>query len=638
MTTIEAQIKDQLLTVTKNPLVASGGVNETSVLFSFDEHWDGFTKIAVFTDAKKENWYDVPLDSNSTAVVPAQVTLAKGRFWFGVVGIKDKTRYTTKIVSYDVEEGVILSGEAADIPESLIDQIMAAINNAVLYTEQTLTEEEKAQARKNIGAVDEDYVEQTIAAAMGAADLNDYELVGDTPRYLAGANTKYNIILDVKEETDVSIISDTVAEMAGATNVTFQGCSETYDSGVYTLECQSASAWYGVKKGFTISDLVPNEPYSLMYDVTGVVQSDTIQSGYYAHLMIMDANGETLSSQMIHSTGDIKQYAFTPKSESVTVNLYTTDSSHANQIGNKIRYRDIWINKADAKEVRTDVYKFSITTSERLQLSDVGGGVTITATPAAKVYTLVVEGDAPDSPLVGMTCVCFGDSITGNYTNPFDYPSIIARKTGMEVINGGFGGCRMAQHPSENYTAFSMYNLADSVASGNWAVQDAAVESVESANAAEHLAALKEVDWSAVDYITILYGTNDFTGGVPIGEDDRSLSTAQFKGALRHSIETILTAYPKIRIVLLTPIYRFWKENGTVTDSDSYEVSGQKLTDYVEAVLDVASEYKLPVFNLYNSLGINKINRTQFLSDGTHPSQDGIERIGESIAARLLSV
>lgn len=509
---------------------------------------------------------------------------------------------------------------------------------AVSYKAQTLTDEQKEQARENVGAVSADYVEQAIADATGGVNLNEYEFVGYTPQYLSGADTRYNIVLDIKEETDVYIVSDTVAEMAGATNVRFSGCSETFDSGVYTLECQSAAAWYSVKKEFTISDLVPGEPYRLMYDVTGVVQSDTIQSGYYASLMIMDANGETLLSHSIHIGGNIKQFAFTPKSESVTVYLYTTDSSHTNQIGNKIRYRDIWINKADAKEVRTDVYKFSITTSERLQLSDIGGGVAITATPAANVYTQVVDGDAPNSPLAGMTCVCFGDSITGNYTNPFDYPSIIARKTGMEVINGGFGGCRMAQHPSENYTAFSMYNLADSVASGNWAVQDAAVESVESANAAEHMAALKEVDWSTIDYITILYGTNDFTGGVPIGEDDNSLSTSQFKGALRHSIETILTAYPKIRIILLTPIYRFWKENGTVTDSDSYEISGLKLIDYVEAVIEIANEYKLPVFNLYNSLGINKINRTTFLADGVHPSEAGLERIGESIAARLLSV
>lgn len=504
---------------------------------------------------------------------------------------------------------------------------------AVLYTGQTLTEEQKAQARENIDAVSTAYVERAIADATGGVNLSEYELMGDTPQYLASADTRYNIVLDISEETAVSIASDTVAEMANGTNVVFGSCEETKDSGIYTLTCNKATAWYTVKKSFTLRGLVAGEKYNIMLDV---VASD--RDGYAGNLGIIDADVNSVLSKQFTTNPGIKTFAFTAPATDITVSVYPISSAHTPAVGMYVQYRDIWINKADAKEVRTDVYKSSITTSERLQLSDIGGGVTITATPSANVYTQVVEGDAPDNPLAGMTCVCFGDSITGNYTNPFDYPSIIARKTGMVVVNGGFGGCRMAQHPSNSYTAFSMYNLADSIASGNWTVQDAAVESVESANAAEHLAALKEVDWSAVDYITILYGTNDFTGGVPIGEDDENLSTAQFKGALRHSIETILTAYPKIRIVLLTPIYRFWKENGTVTDSDSYENSGLKLTDYVEAVTDIADEYKLPVFNLYNSLGINKINRTTFLADGVHPSEDGLERIGESIAARLIAI
>lgn len=503
----------------------------------------------------------------------------------------------------------------------------------VLYTEQNLTEDQKAQARENIGAVNEDYVEQAIADATGGVNLSEYELVGDTPQYLSGADTRYNIVLDIKEETAVSVVSDTVAEMASGTNVNFSKCEETTENGVHTLTCNSAAAWYQVKKTFTLHNLVAGEKYNALLDF---VTSD--RSGYPGLFQILDAAGNTVISEMFYNATNINTFSFTAPDTEVIVNLYPVTSEHTPEVGMYVQYRDIWINKSDAKEVRTDVYKFSITTSEQLQLSDIGGGVTITATLAAKVYTQVVEGDAPDGPLAGMTCVCFGDSITGNYTNPFDYPSIIARKTGMEVINGGFGGCRMAQHPSENYTAFSMCNLADSVASGNWAVQDAAVESVESANAAEHMAALKEVDWSTVDYITILYGTNDFTGGVPIGEHDGSLSTFQFKGALRHSIETILTAYPKIRIVLLTPIYRFWNENGTVTDSDSYEISGLKLIDYVEAVTEIANEYKLPVFNLYNSLGINKLNRTIFLADGVHPNESGIERIGDSISARLIAI
>ena len=517
---------------------------------------------------------------------------------------------------------------AIEFPDADVD-----LTGAVLYTEQALTPEQQEQARRNIGAVDENYVEQAIADATGGANLSEYQFLGMSPQRINGAENRYNIVVDATEDTAISIVSDTVAEMANGTDVTFGGCEETKDSGVFTLTCNKASAWYSVKKTFTLRGLVAGEQYNIMLDV---VASD--RGGYAGNLAILDADPKSIISVQFPTSPGIKTFPFTATTADITVCLYPVSSNHTPAVGMYVQYRDIWINRIDALEVRTDICNLTTTTSERLDLRDIGGGVTVTATPAANVYAQAVEGDVPDGPLAGMTCVCFGDSITGNYVAPFDYPSIVARKTGMTVINGGFGGCRMAQHPSNEYTAFSMYSLANSVASGDWSVQDAAVGSVSSANAAEHLDALKSVDWSAVDFITISYGTNDFTGGVSIGEDDGSLSTSQFKGALRHSIETILTAYPGIRIVLITPIYRFWKEGDVVTDSDAYEVSDLKLTDYVDAVISVADEYKLPVFNLYNSLGINKINRTVFLADGVHPSEAGIDRIGESLAARLASI
>ena len=486
-------------------------------------------------------------------------------------------------------------------------------------------------------AVSADYVEQAIANAIGGVNLSEYKLLGVTPQRLNGAENRYNIVVDATEETAVTIYSDTVADLSTAKNVRYQNTVETYENGVYALSCTNdGKPWYQTRKYFDIYDLVPGETYNLMYDVTGVVETDIPDVSSPVQIAIHDANGSSLFSyQMVLG---FKTVRFTATTSQITVSIYPTIQGASSTAGYTIRYRDIWVNRADALEVRTDIYSFYSVTSERLDLRDICGGVTITTTPSTDVYAQAVEGDTPEGPLAGMTCVCFGDSITGNYAAPFDYPSFIARKTGMEVINAGFGGCRMAQHPGDGYSAFSMYSIADSIASGDWSVQDVGIGKVNISNATEHLESLKAVDWSAVDYITIFYGTNDFTGGVPIGEDDNSLATTQYKGALRYSIEKILTAYPKIRIVLLTPIYRFWTEDGTVTDSDSREVSGLKLTDYVKAVTDVADEYKLPVFNLYNSLGINKINRTTFLSDGVHPSESGRERIAESIAARLSSI
>lgn len=511
---------------------------------------------------------------------------------------------------------------------------------AVLYTQQELTEEQQAQARANISAVDEAKVENIVNSVIGKADLSEYQLIGQTPIYLSGANTTYDIIIEATEETNVSIISDTVAEMANSAMVKYIKCEETVENGVYTLECNSNAIWHGIHKDFTIRGLEIGKSYTLMYDARDVVCSNTVDKGIYGSIYIKTADGvETVASAMLAAPTELHTIAFTATTTDVVVQIYPVHNSMTDPEGVAIRYRDIWINGEFAKTERSAVYKWNATVSDRTDLKSISGCVTIEADPAVSVYVKTIGGDEPEGYLKGKKCVCFGDSITGHYKSPLDYPSVIANKTGMEVINAGFGGCRMAQHSNSNYTAFSMCSLADSIATGNWATQDAAIGLVDIVNSADNLAALKEVDWSTVDYITIFYGTNDFMGGISIGTDDGSLSKSQFKGALRYSIETILTAYPDIRIVLLTPIYRFWTENDTVTDSDVYAVSsGQKLTDFVKAVIDVADEYKLPAFNLYNSLGINKINRNRFLKDGTHPSSYGIDRIGESVAARLMSL
>lgn len=230
--------------------------------------------------------------------------------------------------------------------------------------------------------------------------------------------------------------------------------------------------------------------------------------------------------------------------------------------------------------------------------------------------------------LYGKTIVNFGDSIFGNYRTPDDISTYIANMTNAIVYNVGFGGCRMASHPYTQYDAFSMYRLADSIANNNWTIQDEA--NMTSINFIEKLSTLKSIDFSKVDIITIAYGTNDFAG---------LISQTKFKEALRHSIETISNAYPNIKIVLCTPIYRFWMdENGEfLEDSDTCVKSNQKLTDFVQWIKEVASEYDLYVIDNYNESGINSTNRAEVFpsNDSVHPNSIGRKMIAENMAKKL---
>lgn len=246
-------------------------------------------------------------------------------------------------------------------------------------------------------------------------------------------------------------------------------------------------------------------------------------------------------------------------------------------------------------------------------------------------------------PLYGKTVVNFGDSIFGNARPPEDISTYLASMTGATVHNCGFGGCRMSYHPSANYDAFSMTKLADAVANNDFSVQDTAISNTEGDSLPgyfkEGLNLLKSIDFSTVDIITIAYGTNDFNG-VTLDNAENKLSQRTFAGALRYSIETILTAYPHIHIFVCSPTYRFWMdgEYSFVEDSDTKQGGAYYLvTDVVEKGREVSAEYKVPFIDNYYSLGINKFNRVQYFpkTDGAHHNIEGRKLIAAHIAKEL---
>ena len=235
--------------------------------------------------------------------------------------------------------------------------------------------------------------------------------------------------------------------------------------------------------------------------------------------------------------------------------------------------------------------------------------------------------------LAGQKVVIFGDSIIGMSRDQTSVPAYAAEYTGAEVYNVGFGGCRMAVHPTAGYAAFSMWALADAVASGDYSLQDEQAPN-GSDYFPEQLALLKSINFNDVDMIVIHYGTNDFAANVTINNTSDDDDTATLCGALRYSLRKLMTAFPKIRIFVSVPIYRKWDSTGAETYTNS---NGKKLIDFCEALAGVASEFNLPVIDGYKALGVNTINDAAFSSDGTHLNQHGRRAFGDLIGGKLIS-
>lgn len=240
---------------------------------------------------------------------------------------------------------------------------------------------------------------------------------------------------------------------------------------------------------------------------------------------------------------------------------------------------------------------------------------------------------AVNEPLLsGRKVVVFGDSLIGMTRDQTSVPAYAAAYTGAKVYNVGFGGCRMAKHPSNGYAAFSMWALADAVASGDYSTQDAQAPSGQD-YFANQLDVLKSIDFTTVDAIVIHYGTNDFAANVPLDDVANLLSTDTVCGALRYSIKKVLTTFPKIKIFVSLPLYRTWSGVGAETYKNSLE---KTLPEYNSGLKTVAEEHNLPTIDGYKRLGVNAVNASAYLSDGTHLNDFGRRQFGELIGGHLI--
>lgn len=248
------------------------------------------------------------------------------------------------------------------------------------------------------------------------------------------------------------------------------------------------------------------------------------------------------------------------------------------------------------------------------------------------------------SELDTLNIVNFGDSIYGNFQETSgEYASIssmIAEYLECNVINAGFGGCQMKQNQMTT-APFSMCKLADAICSGDWSEQEQALLEDETLPYYfdNTIKVLKAVEWDTIDVITISYGTNDWnSGGILEGNED--LDVNSFGGALRYTIEKILSDYPNIIIIVQSCVPRFAIEEGIIVETSDTEqnTAGNTIVEYVKLAEQICKEYKIPFIDAYYDIGFNKITHDYYynkVTDGVHLGLNGRRHLANKIAKEI---
>lgn len=236
----------------------------------------------------------------------------------------------------------------------------------------------------------------------------------------------------------------------------------------------------------------------------------------------------------------------------------------------------------------------------------------------------------------GKNMVCFGDSITA-----MGYTGTIIRDTGINAINVGLSSGRYAYSDDSNQyiNAFAFHNIVDAIISGDWTIPDSinGVSGYEGQYA--NIQKMKTIDFSTIDFISIAYGTNDFSSATPMDNPSNPYDTNYFKGAMRYCIKKLMEKYPNLKVLISTPFYRFWTSSGEVVDDcDTHTIGGFLLKDYTEAEIEVCTELHLPYVDNLTYSGVNSYNRLQYfsISDPLHPNDKGRAMIGHKIADGVL--
>ena len=213
--------------------------------------------------------------------------------------------------------------------------------------------------------------------------------------------------------------------------------------------------------------------------------------------------------------------------------------------------------------------------------------------------------------LKGKKIAFLGDSITEGYGASCvekAYWSLIGQQTGAQVFGYGIGGTTIARRQKP----------------------------LDVPNPNKYFGSRAGAMVPDADVIVIFGGTNDFGGSDPaMGTmDDRTDST--FYGAYHNLINLLYCCYPKAKIVIMTPLHRLTEDDDTYNEQASRR--GGRLSDYVEAIREIAGFYGLPVADMFRDCPIQPRcpgQQEKYMPDGVHPNDAGHELVAQTLLRTL---
>lgn len=104
-------------------------------------------------------------------------------------------------------------------------------------------------------------------------------------------------------------------------------------------------------------------------------------------------------------------------------------------------------------------------------------------------------------------------------------------------------------------------------------------------------------------------------------------------------MEKLISRYPAALIVFMTPMHRCGEDDVLLNNYGVRRCA--PLISYVDAIIEAAGSYGIPVLDLYRISGIQPnvpVLKEQYMPDGLHPNDHGHERIAQRLRGFLCTL
>ncbi len=219
----------------------------------------------------------------------------------------------------------------------------------------------------------------------------------------------------------------------------------------------------------------------------------------------------------------------------------------------------------------------------------------------------------------------------------------IADKIGATVINGGFASSNIALKNSQyddsyKLDRFSFYNVASSIASGDFSGMKETATSFDDYSYTLNTEAIANLDFNTVDTLVIYYDATDYINLRPGMNPSDMQDPMTYMGALDSGIKMIQEKYPFIRIVCMSFTFCYaYDTDGTLKNGDRVDFGNGKLTTYLQHMIDTCGDTGVSfVDNYYGT--IDEGNSSDYLLDNIHVNQACNEHIAAHFAEAIYEI